>query len=188
MARFVDAGMADSRVAPTQLRALRAGTCFAQVVQVLAHCHKRPKGVREHFARARHLLRSHHGPRLSRVLRYGLGASLALVVFVVLACLLRPSFVLGGLEHSCNKDTSQLLVNQFAFEAYTHWAMETGRSCPESAADLLPYLNRKTSKDLWGNEYVLFCDVPNAEEVSPFVVISKGPDGELWTNDDIRSK
>lgn len=48
-----------------------------------------------------------------------------------------------------------------------------------------PFLNEKSiPKDYWGNELLYFN--PARRGGKPFEVVSKGPDGELGTEDDIR--
>ncbi|MCA9546094.1 MAG: type II secretion system major pseudopilin GspG [Myxococcales bacterium] len=50
---------------------------------------------------------------------------------------------------------------------------------------LKPFL-KDVPKDAWGNEYMYF--TPARKGAGPFEVVSKGPDGQEGTDDDIRSK
>lgn len=95
---------------------------------------------------------------------------------------------LKQITSSCHSHpTTKMVVNQIAHEAYALWDLATGEACPEHLSDLENYRNSKNTKDGWGNELVMVCGEVRSDDIPFFVVISKGPDGRLWTEDDIRS-
>lgn len=70
--------------------------------------------------------------------------------------------------------------------AYPYWTMETGEMCPTRIEDLYPYFDANEEVDPWGEKYLVAC----GEEVTTvlgFGVLSRGPDGRLNTDDDLRS-
>lgn len=79
-------------------------------------------------------------------------------------------------------------MKSIAFDAYAQWSLANlPEACPESLSDLEKYRNSKSTKDEWGNELIMLCDATASTQSPFFIVISKGPDGRLDTDDDIRS-
>jgi general secretion pathway protein G len=108
------------------------------------------------------------------------------IIALVMGFLVGPK-VLNMFQES-KVDTARLVVKQIADEAYTHWAMNNQKQCPDSLADLKKYMNKKDTKDPWGNELIMLCG-ENAPEGSTtgFAVLSVGKDGKKDTDDDIKS-
>lgn len=126
-----------------------------------------------------------HVPRIcwifSRLYFCGLGIFALAVVFAITEPPDLRSF-------GCFKANADLIhVKGLAYDAYTQWSLANiHEPCPKSLADLSKYRNSSRTKDRWGNELIMECDAATAG-VRPFAVVSKGPDGTLGTDDDIRS-
>jgi prepilin-type N-terminal cleavage/methylation domain-containing protein len=86
------------------------------------------------------------------------------------------------------EDTTRLIVSKLANEAYSEWALATGKSCPSSLAELRAHTDKKGTKDGWGNELLMFCgdDAPEGSR-GGLAILSKGSDGKQGTEDDIKS-
>ncbi len=107
------------------------------------------------------------------------------ILALVMAVLVGPR-VLDALSDA-EEDTTQMLVNQLAHQAFAEWRVNNrGERCPDSLDDLLEYVNANDTMDAWGNELVMRCG-SDAPEGAPFGVMSPGEDGEVGTDDDIRS-
>ena len=100
----------------------------------------------------------------------------------------------GGKEHqpadtSARDELTAVMVKEYATTAFPLWARDhVDKQCPDSIQDLARYTGKEDPKDPWGNELVMVCG-ENAPEGVPnrFGVISKGEDGKLDTQDDIKS-
>ena len=108
------------------------------------------------------------------------------IIAVVMGFLVGPA-VLRQFQGS-KVDTTKMIVQKMANEAYTHWTMATGKQCPDSLKDLEKYRNKKDTKDGWGNELIMLCgsNAP-AGATTGFAILSVGPDGKQGTEDDIKS-
>ena len=108
------------------------------------------------------------------------------IIALVMGFLVGPK-VLSMFQDS-KKDTAKLIVDQIANEAYGLWARNSQKSCPGDLGELKKYMNKKDTKDPWGNELIMLCG-ENAPEGAPlgFAVLSKGEDGKQGTDDDIKS-
>ena len=85
---------------------------------------------------------------------------------------------------SCPSKTerARLEVRRFAFEAAPRWTLENpDRVCP-TLSDLRAHVPG-TGRDPWGGWYWITCDTPDLR----IIVGSAGEDGQLDTDDDIRS-
>lgn len=115
-----------------------------------------------------------------------------LEIMIVLAILALVMGLLVGprvLEsfQEAEEETTRMLVQQFADDAYPRWRADNrGEQCPSDLSELLEYLNADETEDAWGNELVMRCG-DDAPEGRSFGVMSVGEDGEEGTEDDIRS-
>ncbi|HUJ59104.1 MAG TPA: type II secretion system protein GspG [Kofleriaceae bacterium] len=79
-------------------------------------------------------------------------------------------------------EQARMTVSKYAFEAYPEWATQhPDKKCPDRLDELDEYLDGKGKLDPWGHPYEMKCIDKGIE------VISRGPDGEIDTPDDIRS-
>lgn len=86
------------------------------------------------------------------------------------------------------RSMATLNVTRLAFEAYPQWLLnQTEATCPENLSEILKY-TKVDEADPWGEPYIMLCDdaVPSDSE-NKFVVISKGPDKQQGTIDDLSS-
>ncbi len=108
------------------------------------------------------------------------------IIAVVMGFLVGPKVL--GMFQSSKVDTTRLIVASIANDAYTHWTMKSGKQCPGSLSDLKEFMNKKDTKDGWGNELIMLCGESAPEgSTTGFAVLSKGPDGKQGTEDDIKS-
>jgi general secretion pathway protein G len=85
-------------------------------------------------------------------------------------------------------DVAKLTVQKYANEAYPQWdRSHPGKGCPENLAALSEYMNSKSTKDPWGNEYKYFCGANLPPGAKGVAVMSFGEDGKDGTSDDIKS-
>ncbi len=86
-------------------------------------------------------------------------------------------------------DIARMFINQFAHEAYPRWmAANPSKACPAQMDELLKYMTKQDIKDPWGGELIMFCGQNLPQGVKGgFGVASKGPDGKMNTEDDIKS-
>ena len=86
-------------------------------------------------------------------------------------------------------DIAKLTVQKFANEAFPQWARaHPDKGCPEKIEELSEYMDKKDTKDPWGNVYKFYCgqNLP-AGAKGGFAVSSPGEDGKEGTPDDIKS-
>ena len=108
------------------------------------------------------------------------------IIAVVMGFLVGPKVL--SMFQSSKGDTTKMAVKQIAFDAYTQWSLANiNKQCPDSLADLEKYRNSKSTKDGWGNEFVIFCGDNTPAGDGKFAILSKGPDGKQGTDDDIKS-
>ncbi len=71
-------------------------------------------------------------------------------------------------------------------EALVHYQADHGESCPPSLDALVAegYLTQ-TPRDTWGNALMYRCRTPARDPFRIAELISAGPDGHFYTNDDI---
>jgi len=106
------------------------------------------------------------------------------IIAVIMGVVVGPRVI--AMFQGSKVQTTQLLVNKIATEAYSYWTMETGKACPTGLEDMKKY-NKKMEDD-WGNKLIMLCgdDAPEGAQAG-FAVMSKGPDGKQGTEDDIKS-
>ena len=86
-------------------------------------------------------------------------------------------------------DIAKLTVTKFANEAFPQWSRShPDKGCPEKIEDLSEYMDKKDTKDPWGNQYKLLCP-PNLPPGARggVAIMSPGEDGKEGTGDDIKS-
>ena len=138
-----------------------------------------------------HSLASRYSSKGSR-LGHQLGMTLLEIMIVLAIIAVVMGFLVGPAVlrqfQGSKVDTTKMIVQKMANEAYTHWTMASGKQCPDSLKDLEKYRNKKDTKDGWGNELVMLCgsNAP-AGATTGFAVLSMGPDGKQGTEDDIKS-
>jgi prepilin-type N-terminal cleavage/methylation domain-containing protein len=121
-----------------------------------------------------------------------LGMTLLEIMIVLAIIAVVMGFLVGPRVMSMFQDskvkTTQLVVKKIADEAYPAWSLATSKACPGSLSDLKKYMNKKDTKDDWGNELVMLCgENAPSEATNGFGVVSNGPDGKKDTEDDIKS-
>ncbi|MCA9665555.1 MAG: type II secretion system protein GspG [Myxococcales bacterium] len=70
-------------------------------------------------------------------------------------------------------------------QAIEHWALENRGPCPARLADLVPSQIKRVPRDAWGEPLHYVC--PSRHGDSAADIVSKGPDKQLGTKDDINS-
>ncbi len=86
-------------------------------------------------------------------------------------------------------DIAKLTVKDFTYKAFPLWQRaHSDKGCPDKLEDLSDYMDKKDTKDPWGNQYKMMCgqNVP-AGVKGGFAVTSPGEDGKEGTSDDIKS-
>ena len=83
-------------------------------------------------------------------------------------------------------ESTKLLVDNFAHNAYAQWALDADQRCPESLEALSKYLDKKPV-DPAGAPLVMVCGDDAPPEANGFGVLSVGADGKRGTDDDIAS-
>jgi hypothetical protein len=85
-------------------------------------------------------------------------------------------------------DLAGLAVKKLAFEAYPEWSMKhPDKACPDRFDELLEFVDEKTTKDPWGNDYKMFCGANLPAGARGLAVVSAGEDGKEGTADDVKS-
>ncbi|HEY1553446.1 MAG TPA: prepilin-type N-terminal cleavage/methylation domain-containing protein [Kofleriaceae bacterium] len=84
-------------------------------------------------------------------------------------------------------DIARLTVQKFVNEAYPMWTRNASDQCPKSLEDLSPYMDKKDTKDPWGNQYKMYCGQNLPAGAKGIAVSSPGEDGKDGTPDDIKS-
>lgn len=146
-----------------------------------------------------HLARRLHQSRAAltgRVARRGQRGMTLLEIMIVIAILgLLASVIVVAVMNNFDRakvNTAQLKLKSIeqALHQY-NVAMGEYPTQQEGIGALLnppsgpPFLN-EDPRDPWGNEYLYFS--PARKGNGPFEVVSKGPDGQEGTEDDVRSK
>ncbi len=154
---------------------------------MLPHCYKEPASIRETWHRGVHVHLPRHLARPGRLFWWTCEKNpnavlLGALGLVALGICVEPKIICCPPHNSM----TEMRLAKIANEAYTHWTMATGESCPSSLVDLAQYRNTKDTKDTWGNELVMVCD-PAGPLLPTFGVYSLGPDGVAHTGDDITS-
>ena len=88
-------------------------------------------------------------------------------------------------------DIAKMTVHKFTYEAFPMWQRshsDKAGGCPDKLEDLSDYMDKKDTKDPWGNTYRMYCgqSLP-AGAKGGFAVSSAGEDGKEGTPDDIKS-
>lgn len=109
------------------------------------------------------------------------------ILALVMGFLVGPK-VLSSFQESKSK-IAGMMVQQFANQAYPQWVSNNlGEQCPKDLSALSKYMNKKDTKDPWGNEFVMLCGERAPEGATGgFAVMSLGEDGKEGTSDDIKS-
>ena len=86
-----------------------------------------------------------------------------------------------------NSDETEVMVKQYAFEAYPQWAVaHPDKACPDSIDELAEYTT-SPPLDSWGHALVAQCGAALPAGAKGIAIHSLGPDGVDGTADDIRS-
>ncbi len=118
---------------------------------------------------------------------------IVLVILGVLAAIVVPKF--SGRTEQARQTAAQSQISTFG-TALDSFEVDTG-SYPKGKGGLNalvqqpsnvqswrgPYLKSEIPKDPWGNEYIYEC--PGKHNPSSYDITSKGPDGQLGSEDDI---
>ncbi len=86
-------------------------------------------------------------------------------------------------------DIAKMTTKDFTFKAFPLWQRaHSDKGCPDKLEDLSDYMDKKDTKDPWGNAYKMYCgqNIP-AGVKGGFAVTSAGEDGKEGTEDDIKS-
>ncbi len=86
-------------------------------------------------------------------------------------------------------DIAKMTVQDFTYKAFPLWQRShSDKGCPDRLEDISEYMDKKDTKDPWGNPYKMLCgqNLP-AGVKGGMAVMSPGPDGKEGTEDDIRS-
>ena len=85
-------------------------------------------------------------------------------------------------------DIAKLTVQKFANEAFPQWARShPDKACPEKIEDLSEYMDKKDTKDPWGNQYKMMCPPNLPAGAKGIAIMSPGEDAKEGTEDDIKS-
>jgi prepilin-type N-terminal cleavage/methylation domain-containing protein len=85
-------------------------------------------------------------------------------------------------------EIAKMTVHQFAEDAFPMWGRtHQDKACPDKLEDLSEYMNKKDTKDPWGNAYKFFCGQNLPAGAKGFAVMSSGEDGKEGTSDDVKS-
>ena len=85
-------------------------------------------------------------------------------------------------------DIARLTVHKFADEAFPMWTRNhSDKGCPDKLEDLSEYMDKKDTKDPWGNPYKMFCGQNLPAGAKGLAVMSAGEDGKEGTPDDVKS-
>jgi len=104
------------------------------------------------------------------------------VVALTIGCVASVAYI-GTRVMECFGESKTEVARMQAKEAvgaFERWRAHHA-GCPRSVDDLRDYTNFDIREDLWGNRYIIVCDLRDA------VVLSAGSDGRLGTADDITS-
>ena len=116
------------------------------------------------------------------------GMTLLEIMIVLAIIALVMGLVVGPLvmKHLATSrgETTKILVQKYAHEAYPSWAAASHKSCPEKLSDLHEYMNKSSSDDSWGRPLQFSCTM---QGVRGLAVWSHGEDGAPDTKDDIKS-
>lgn len=105
--------------------------------------------------------------------------AMALLVFVTACKEKTREEKMFGESHT---DRAKLAVTKFAREAFPQWARANAdKKCPGSIEELTTFMDTSSTRDPWGNAFVLTCSDGVVR------VHSLGEDGKDGTGDDIKS-
>ena len=132
--------------------------------------------------------------QLSKALAGSQRGMTLLEIMIVLAILALVMGLLVGprvmkLFGESKEEVAKLAETDMVNTAFPAWATRHGdKGCPDKLEDLSDYMNKKDTKDPWGNPYKMFCgqNLPPGAK-GGFAVSSAGPDGKEGTSDDIKS-
>jgi hypothetical protein len=114
-----------------------------------------------------------------------LAAQVTVVRVALLGSLFAPAvYAMTEDEPRPSADITTEIVRRYAFEAFPLWAMDhQNRACPDSLAELSPFISRTHALDDWGNPLELRC----GNGYRGAYIRSAGADGRFETADDITS-
>jgi len=109
------------------------------------------------------------------------------IIALVMGLLVGPRVL--ALFSESKEDIAHDTVNLFVNDAYPLWARKhQDKPCPDKLEDLSEYMNKKDTKDPWGNPYKMLCgQTLPAGAKTGIAVMSAGKDGKEGTEDDIKS-
>jgi len=84
---------------------------------------------------------------------------------------------------------TKLRVQGYATDGFDIWKKANpGKACPASMADLAKSISPDaTYQDEWGKDLVMVCGGKLPEGAKGIAIVSPGPDGQLGTDDDVKS-
>jgi len=132
--------------------------------------------------------------QLSKALAGSQRGMTLLEIMIVLAILALVMGLLVGprvmkLFSESKEEVAKLAETDMVNTAFPAWSTRhSDKGCPDKLEDLSDYMNKKDTKDPWGNPYKFYCgqNLPPGAK-GGFAVSSSGPDGKEGTSDDIKS-
>jgi general secretion pathway protein G len=132
--------------------------------------------------------------RINRLARNSQRGMTLLEIMIVLAILALVMGLLVGprvmrMFGESKEKIAKMTVDQYANSAFPQWQMKgSNKGCPDKLEDLGEFIDRKDTKDPWGNPYKMLCG-PNLPPgvKNGIAIMSAGPDGKDGTEDDIKS-
>ncbi|HEX4416447.1 MAG TPA: prepilin-type N-terminal cleavage/methylation domain-containing protein [Kofleriaceae bacterium] len=116
-----------------------------------------------------------------------------LEIMIVLAILALVMGLLVGPKvmemFASSKDkTTAMKLKMFAYQAYPSWSTShPEKDCPETIAELNPFMNNEDMNDSWGTPITMVCGASAPPAAHGFGVVSAGPDHKPGTADDLHS-
>jgi hypothetical protein len=105
-----------------------------------------------------------------------------LVALLIVGLIAEPRREHHGSLRESKVDIIRMTTAKYAYEAFPQWAADhPDRACPTSLRDLHPYMERRDTKDPYGEEYVFTCGG------GKLYAMSLGADGTAGTADDVWS-
>jgi prepilin-type N-terminal cleavage/methylation domain-containing protein len=129
---------------------------------------------------AHHHARAHRGMTLLEIM------IVLAIIAIVMGLLVGPA-VLRNHRHA-RVETTRMQLKMYAFQAYPSWSTShPGKPCPDSLAELDPYMNKNETADAWGTPLTMLCGTNAPGPANGFGVSSAGEDQKPGTPDDLHS-